>query len=229
MNSSEIAFIRHGAYHQPAEVPSALLPHPLTKEGINHAKEGALELLRCLQSANLEIFETLYCSTSLRAYQTAEILLSELENKTKKKFTLQQSEDLCERSVGAMANLTISEIEKIMEKDSRYEVPQKGWKSRPEFKLPYKGAESLIEAGVRVGSFVKDRISSLKTRKLIIFVGHGAAFRFAAYHLGHWDIKTASAHSMYHGRPVLLKYENQKLVHNLGEWKKRKSTEVPKD
>ncbi|MCR9203391.1 MAG: phosphoglycerate mutase family protein [Halobacteriovoraceae bacterium] len=229
MNSSEIAFIRHGAYHQPKNVPSALLPHPLTEEGIKQAKDGAKELLKLVKNVGLEVHPSLFSSTSLRAYQTATYIKEELEKAFNNEFHLKQSNRLCERSVGPMANLTVKEIETILEKDPRYEVPDTGWKSTPHFRLPYPGAESLYEAGDRVARFVREQVKDSNTKKLILFIGHGASFRFAAHHLGHWDIETARAHSMFNGRPVLLKLSKEKLIHNVGEWKKRLAKDEPRD
>lgn len=229
MNSFEIAFIRHGAYHQPKNVPSALLPHPLTEEGLQQARDGAKELIKLVKKAHLEIHHTLFTSTSLRAFQTATAIKLELEKVFYNEFHLKQSNKLCERSVGPMANLTVKEIEDILDKDPRYEVPDSGWKSTPHYRLPYPGAESLYEAGDRVARFVREQVKDSNTKKLIIFVGHGASFRFAAHHLGHWDIETARAHSMFYGRPVLLKLDKEKLIHNMGEWKKRLAKDEPRD
>jgi len=233
MDLSPIVLIRHGAYHQPKGVPSALLPHPLTSEGQEHAKAGAKELLDISQKENLSLHPTIFSSTSLRAWETASLIKSVLEKETKTQFEIQTADDLCERSVGPMANLTVEEIESVLEKDPRFEVPASGWKSTPDYRLPYPGAESLMMAGNRVANFIKGTLQKMKTQnELVLFVGHGASFRFASHHLGLWDVETARAHSMFYGKPVPLKW-NQEILTQFtpyqDNWKKRLAHDEPKD
>jgi 2,3-bisphosphoglycerate-dependent phosphoglycerate mutase len=225
MKTTTIALIRHGAYHQPEGVPSALLPHPLTEEGHDQAKAGARELKQLLEENKLSAHSTLYSSTSLRAYQTGTLIREFLELSG----DLETTDGLCERSVGPMANLTVSEIEEVLRKDPRYEVPKPGWKSTPNFKLPYPGAESLLEAGKRVADTILEKTSQTNTKNCTIFVGHGASFRFACYHLGLWSVEEAQAHSMFYGRPVLLRLENGTLKNVGGSWKVRDKSQAPKD
>lgn len=226
MKKSSFAFIRHGAYHQPTGVPSARLPHPLTEEGMAHSVAGAKELEALLNQHQLSLNPEIHCSTLLRAFQSASIYKEELEKLFSLEITIKQSEELCERGLGAMANLTVREIEDVLAKDPRFEDPPVGWKSSTHYKLPYHGAESLYEAGKRVADYVRE---NLKEDQLTLFIGHGASMRFAAVHLGLWNEEKAHAHSMFYARPVLHHYENQKMTHFAGEWKIRKPKESPKD
>lgn len=225
MKATTIALIRHGAYHQPAGVPSALLPHPLTEEGFEQAKAGAFELKSLLDEQGLQLNKEFFSSSALRAYQTALTIKETLNLKE----DLISNDALCERSVGAMANLTVSEIEEVLKKDPRFDLPAPGWKSTPDYKLPYPGAESLLEAGLRVANFIKEKAKSNREDSCTVFVGHGASIRFACYHLGLWSIETAKAHSMYYGRPILLKLEENKLTTLAGTWKIRDMSRAPKD
>lgn len=58
---------------------------------------------------------------------------------------------------------------------------------------------------------------------LKIFVGHGAAFRHAAVHLGLLTTEQAVALSMYHCRPVFFeRLQENRWQHVGGDWKIRK-------
>ena len=116
MKNALIVFARHGAYHQPQGVPSALLPHPLTEQGFEQAKEGAQELLKIIEQKSLPLPKKLFCSTSLRAYQTAQVYAEQLSSQLNRELNIIQSDQLCERSVGPLANLTVEQIEDIISK-----------------------------------------------------------------------------------------------------------------
>ena len=65
---------------------------------------------------------------------------------------------------------------------------------------------------------------------LHLFVGHGAAFRHAAYRLGVMSLEDVRRHSMYHAVPVVLEFRpDGTWRHAAGEWKVRKSADVPMD
>ena len=77
MDTTTSAFavlLRHGHYEQPEGVPSAWLPHPLTARGREQAA-SAIELVRaCLEDAGVALAPTIYCSSLLRAFETAQIV-----------------------------------------------------------------------------------------------------------------------------------------------------------
>jgi 2,3-bisphosphoglycerate-dependent phosphoglycerate mutase len=55
-----------------------------------------------------------------------------------------------------------------------------------------------------------------------VFVGHGAAFRYAAFHLGALELDRVAALSMHHGRPVFLQSgADGRWRHVAGDWKLR--------
>ena len=218
------ALIRHGDYQQLPKVPSAYQPFGLNEKGRKQALSAASELIELAADNACQLVDEIDCSVLQRAWQTASII-QENGSMFEKVTTF---EALCERCVGSVANLTVSQIEKILAEDPRYNTPPPGWKSQSDYCLPFPGAESLITAGQRVADHLKKRMQQLAEREnknlIKVFVGHGAAFRHAAYHLGALDFESIASLSMYHGKPVLLKYQaDQNWLHCGGNWKKRKA------
>ncbi len=220
MNGPVIAILRHADYEQPADVPSAWLPHPLTEGGVRQAQDAA-SLVRDFARANdLTIDPVIDASHMLRAWQTADILRGRLELQSVEEF-----EALAERSVGAVANLTTGEIEELLFADPRYDTPPAGWKSDTDYQLPFQGSESLFQAGERVAQHIMGRESGMSPSQLKIIVGHGASLRHAAMHLGILNRENVGRVSMFHAKPVFLAREGgwQKVG---GAWKPRNNNEV---
>jgi len=216
------ALIRHGDYQQLAETPSALQPFPLTEIGRQQAKQAALDIsLQCV-AQNWQINPIIASSKLLRAWQTADILAKDL---LANKSIIQEYIELAERQVGSVANLSVTQIEQIISADPRYDSLPKNWKSNSHFCLPFQGAESLLEAGQRVAACLEQQMQALipqKQDQLQIFVGHGAAFRHAAYHLGVLHFEQIAQLSMYHCQPVYIERQsNGRWQHIVGDWKVR--------
>jgi 2,3-bisphosphoglycerate-dependent phosphoglycerate mutase len=217
------ALTRHGDYHQLVDTPSAHQPFPLTEKGIIQSKTVAQELLQLSQEFNCVINPAIVSSELLRAWQTADIIRASLGDAA---LMVEQHTDLAERCVGSAANLSISEINRIIEQDPRYQALPKNWKSDSFFCLPFQGAESLMLAGRRVADLLIAEMQALhtqsKTNQLKIFVGHGAAIRHAAYHLGILKQEQIAQLSMYHCRPLYFEYlDNAQWRHVAGNWKIR--------
>jgi 2,3-bisphosphoglycerate-dependent phosphoglycerate mutase len=87
------------------------------------------------------------------------------------------------------------------------------------------GAESLLEAGERVAGHLSHSMAALppdEHDRVKLFVGHGAAFRHAAWHLGVLEFGQIRQLSMYHCQPVMLEYlPDGQWRHFAGEWKVR--------
>ena len=132
---------------------------------------------------------------------------------------------LAERSVGSVANLTIQQIEDIVNVDPRYDPLPEGWKSDSRFCLPFQGAESLLQAGERVAGHLKKTMQRLGERAtqdtVQVFVGHGAAIRHAAYVLGVLRFEDIAELSMFHAEPVYVEYRETGWKHVAGDWKIR--------
>lgn len=225
------AIVRHGDYHQLAGAPSAHQPYPLNISGKKHAAEAASIIDEIQQKNGWSIATEIDCSQMLRAWQTADIIAQTLDSQHQ--FKLQSFDELAERCVGSAANLTAEQIVKIIHDDPRFDELPQNWKSNSEFLLPLQGAESLLDAGKRVAEHLIRRLSMLSDNApdtLKLFVGHGAAFRHAAFHLGVMEYDDIARLSMFHGRPVFIEFfADGHWTHIAGEWKIRKMNSEYRD
>ena len=230
MSSVFAAFIRHGDYHQLPEVPSAHQPFPLNAEGETQADAGGRKLVRLIRERAWNLEPEIDASKMQRAWQTAHRIAEVLREEDMGDLHISCFDALAERCVGAAANLTVGRIEEIVRQDPRYPAPPPGWKSDSRYRLPMQGAESLIQAGERVALHVERRMAELASEgdgpRLKLFVGHGAAFRHAAFHLGILGLDQVAALSMFHGESVVFeRLGERRWRHVAGEWKQR----TPKD
>ena len=115
-------------YRQRKGVPSALQPFPLTARGETQAQTCGEELAALIARDGLTLDPIVHCSCQLRAWQTARIACDVLAGHGHEVEILQTSA-LAERSVGSAANLTLEEIEAILEADPRFEAPAAGLES----------------------------------------------------------------------------------------------------
>ena len=218
--------VRHGDYHQLANTPSAHQPFALTAKGIEQAKQAGAAISSLLGSHQCVLSESIDSSRLLRAWQTANVIIESVQQRIPASAKVESFDALAERGVGSVANLTIEQIENIVRQDPRYEELPPDWKSDSHFQLPLQGAESLLQAGQRVATHLEQRMRELEqqaqTDTMKLFVGHGAAFRHAAYHLGVLELNQVRSLSMYHAQPVVLEYQASKgWFHIDGEWKPR--------
>ena len=228
MNPQFVALVRHGAYRQITDAPSALQPFPLTEAGRRHAGQSADHLQAFSNQHAIPIATTIHSSPLLRAWQTAEAITQILPGR----WQIVEDARLCERAVGSVANLTIDTIEQIVANDPRYDPLPRGWKSDSDFRLPFPGAESLLEAGQRVATYLTDTMQRQGNApsSLHIVVGHGAAFRHAAHHLGVLSREEVGAVSMYHDQPVFLRLDPGRQWRLAGgKWKPRRTTDTHTD
>lgn len=223
-DSTVIALLRHADYHQPEGVPSALLPYPLNERGFEQVAAAIPMLQDYATAQRLDFVPEIDSSTLLRAWQTASLIAEGLSLGQVRALVVQESEALAERSVGAVANLTVSEIEKLLDDDPRYEVPPLNWKSDSHYRLPFSEAESLMEAGARVAAHVTaamDQLASEDRGGLKIIVGHGASIRHAAVHLGLMALTDVGKYSMYHATPLFVTRRGDGWHQVGGRWKVR--------
>lgn len=224
------AFIRHGDYLQMPQTPSAWQPFPLNKNGEKQAQQGAVKLASLLSKYSCMLDPVVDCSNLLRAWQTADIFSKHLRDYFPSAPEINSCDALAERSVGSAANLSIQQIEAVLAADPRFESPPKNWKSDSHYCLPLQGAESLMQAGNRVETHVRDWCNkSAKENHLKLFFGHGAAFRHAAFNLGIFNFEKIAALSMYHAEPILFKVDNGEFTHIDGNWKVRQKSDTAID
>ena len=220
------AIVRHGAYRQLPDTPSAHQPFPLLETGEQQARAAAVSLRDLLEAQALALCAQVNSSQLLRAWQTARVMVQQLHDLFPGSPRITAFDELAERSLGSAANLTIPQIEAIVREDPRFPELPPDWKSNSRFRLPLQGAESLLQAGERVASHLHSQMAALAETAdadtLKLFIGHGAAFRHAAYHLGVLEFADIRRLSMHHARPVLLEYRAQgPWRHVGGEWKIR--------
>jgi broad specificity phosphatase PhoE len=219
------ALVRHGDYQQLPDTPSAHQPFPLNSEGETHAREGAQVLHDMIVQNGWTLEPFIDSSRMLRAWQTATIFADRLAGLAASAPSVESYDALAERGVGCLANLTSAQIEAVLQQDPRFSDPPADWKADSHYRLPLQGAESLLEAGERVAGHLSQSMQALppgEGDRVKIFVGHGAAFRHAAYHLGVLALEQLRQLSMFHCQPVLIEYlPGGQWRHIGGEWKVR--------
>ena len=219
------ALVRHGGYQQLPDTPSAHQPFPLNSEGEIHARDGAQVLHDMIVQNGWTLEPFIDSSRMLRAWQTATVFADRLAELAASKPSVESYDALAERGVGCLANLTSAQIEAVLQQDPRFSDPPADWKADSQYRLPLQGAESLLEAGERIAAHLSQSMEALQPDdhdRIKIFVGHGAAFRHAAYHLGVLALEQLRQLSMFHCQPVLLEYlPGGQWRHIGGEWKAR--------
>ena len=221
LSDAYVALVRHADYRQQPDTPSAWQPWPLSRLGDQQCIEGVDELRQIIRDCALPTPLEIHSSSLLRAWQTAQTFASALQIPPD---AITSTDQLTERSVGSVANLTLADIEQAIALDPRYEKPPENWKSSPHYRLPFPGAESLKQAGERVANYIEQTIRRPSdSNQLHIFVGHGASLRHAAWHLGVFSEGEVARHSMFHARPIILRHTGGKWLKAHGEWKPRQS------
>lgn len=228
------ALVRHADYQQLADAPSAHQPFALTASGEAQARAAAHALTAILDERSWSLAPEVDCSQLQRAWQTARLIIDDLPDRLASKLTLIEFAAMAERSVGIAANLSLEQIEAVIAGDPRYAAPPANWKSDSDYRLPLPGAESLMESGERVAAHIEQRMRHLADGTVVdtvkLFVGHGAAFRHAAFTLGVLDRPQIARLSMHHAVPVYLEYlRGAGWRHVGGEWKTRDHIAPPPD
>lgn len=236
MANRVLAWIRHGEYAQPPGVPSAHLPHGLTSRGREQAALAARVVWQHATAHGLRVDPVVDCSRLRRAWETADVMARELERLGNSKLVVREFDALMERSLGAAANLTLDQIEAVLAADPRFEPAPPGWKRDANYRLPLPGAESLAQAGERVVRHVRSRMRALEgdaaaspPTSLVLFVGHGGAFRHAASQLGLLAPADVQRVSMDYGTPMFFEFHpghdddpsSERWRRVAGDWRER--------
>ncbi|MBK1635776.1 histidine phosphatase family protein [Rhodovulum adriaticum] len=226
-----LALVRHGAYHQRPGAPSARQPYPLTDAGQAQATQCGADLADLIAAHGLTLDPVIHSSCQLRAWQTAAGIAEALRARDHAVREIRETPSLAERGLGSAANLTVAEIEAVLAADPRHAPPPTGWKADSHYRLPLEGAESLMQAGARVARYLQHRVGrDGRPGQVTVCVGHGAAFRHAAHHLGLLAFDDIARLSMFHARPLLFCYSPRgKWRHFAGSWKVRPPKDDPKD
>jgi 2,3-bisphosphoglycerate-dependent phosphoglycerate mutase len=228
------ALVRHADYQQLVDTPSAHQPFALTADGEAQARAAAHALIAILDERSWSLAPEVDCSQLQRAWQTARLIIDALPGRLAPEMMLTEFAAMAERSVGIAANLTLKQIEAVIAGDPRYASPPTNWKSDSDYRLPLPGAESIMESGERVAAHIEQRMQQLAEGTDVdtvkLFVGHGAAFRHAAFKMGVLDRPQIARLSMHHAVPVYLEYlHGAGWRHVGGEWKPRDHIPPPPD
>ena len=219
------ALIRHGDYQQLPDTPSAHQPYPLNPRGEIQAQEGAQILYDTVTRNGWSLVPAIDSSRLLRAWQTATLMAARLAELSSFTPRIESYDALAERDVGCLANLSITQIEDVLRQDPRFPDPPADWKADSEYCLPLQGTESLLQAGERVAAHLLQSMAAVPPDdhdRVKVFVGHGAAFRHAAFHLGVLEFGQLRQLSMFHCQAVMLEYMSDgHWRHVEGDWKVR--------
>ena len=233
MAKSIALLLRHADYDQIPDTPSAHQPYGLNDKGRTQTKQAITLLEQIAQEYDAVFHPVIDSSSLLRSWQTAQIIMQQIDGIER----INTYDTLTERSVGSAANLTIQQIETLLEQDPRFNAPPNDWKSNSDYCLPFPGAESLMMAGKRVADHLSHAMTDLISaapeetcNTIKLFIGHGAAFRHAACHLGILQREQLRELSMYHVKPIVFAVDqNGSWQHITGEWKVRNNTEQVMD
>lgn len=217
------ALVRHGRHRDPPGAVRAHVECALTWQGYEEACVLSDGLVARADRYNLALHPVIDCSRMLCSWQTASIAAKDLSSKTGADFSVRESDALSERSFGAAANLTTEEIEAALAVDPRYQPLPSHWQTQSDFRLPFQGAESLLDAGRRAAQHIDGVLAELATEvaanTMKVFIGHSAAFRYAAVALGILDVDAAANASIGHCRAVLLeRLEGGRWAQVGGDW-----------
>jgi 2,3-bisphosphoglycerate-dependent phosphoglycerate mutase len=224
------ALIRHADYQQLPDTPSAHQPFALSKKGQEQSRLAGIALRDVIRENQWNLVNEVDSSQQLRAWQTAQLICEQLADHNTDTICITGYDDLAERGLGSANNLSMQQIEAVINEDPRFPSLPSNWKTNSKFCLPLQGAESLMQAGQRVASHLIQQMSRLANSthsdSLKLFIGHGGAFRHAAYLLGVLDYEQIAALSMYHAQPVFLQYHNEtSWQHIAGNWKIRNTSD----
>jgi 2,3-bisphosphoglycerate-dependent phosphoglycerate mutase len=181
------------------------LPYGLNAKGIGQARDAAYRIAELVQEHGWQLHPVIDTSRMRRAAETATVMAEELAARVGVDLNVQEFDALAERGLGALANLDVATIERLVREDARFEPLPEGWKSSSAFRLPVQGAESLLDAGQRVFEHVDALCRQLMPSQLKLCVGHGAAFRHAAYKMDVLALDQLPLLSMHHAQPIVFR------------------------
>jgi 2,3-bisphosphoglycerate-dependent phosphoglycerate mutase len=224
-----VALIRHGDYRQLPDTPSAHQPFALTARGESQATACGDAIAGLLQRHGWSLAPVIDASVLLRAWQTASLIAERLRDLGLGAPCVEAFEALTERGLGIAGNLSLQQIAAVVEQDPRIAPLPPDWKADSRFRLPLPGAESLLDTGRRVAAHLLERFPVTPSDRpvLKLFVGHGAAFRHAAYHLGALKSDELSRLSMHHAEPVVFQVHDGAWTRIAGHWKRRPGDDAP--
>ena len=194
---------------------------------VDLAENGKLEAKRSgqfIKNENIEI-NLYFSSFQLRAINTLKIIQSELKDYK----AVKKAWELNERHYGALTGLNKDEMREKLGEDKVYQF-RRSWNLRPEpldKKNPYHplnietykeipvekipNTESLKDTYERVIKFYSKEIED-KISKNILISAHGNSIRALCKYLFNLDDNEISKLEIPTGNPLLIKFENNKIL-----------------
>lgn len=203
--------VRHGHFERPDGTASAHSLLPLSATGHAQAAAEVRTIAEMCAEQGLAIDRRIESSQLLRAWQTANVLAEGLAAHTGEEHHVIQRDEMIERGLGSGANLTFDRIADLVKADPRLGALPEGWRRMPEFRLPFPGAESLMDAGKRTAARIDQSLESIPEddpRDVArLFVAHSGCLRHAAVVLGALDVRDVAGLSMDFVQAVLVERE----------------------
>ena len=195
-NLSYLVLIRHGQSEwNEKNLFTGWKNPPLTEKGIEEAELAG----RRIKNLNID-FSHYFTSTLIRAQETGEIILNQLE---KEKIIKTRSQNLNERDYGDLSGLNKDEAKKEWGEDQVHI-----W--RRSFDIPPPGGESLKDTADRVLPYFEEEIKPLVEQgNNILICAHGNSLRSLVMSLEEISPSEIVKVEIGTGEPILFSYSTE--------------------
>jgi len=195
-NLSYLVLIRHGQSEwNEKNLFTGWKNPPLTEKGIEEAELAGIRI----KNLNID-FSHYFTSALIRAQETGEIILNQLE---KEKITKTRSQNLNERDYGDLSGLNKDEAKKEWGEDQVHI-----W--RRSFDIPPPGGESLKDTADRVLPYFEEEIKPLVEQgNNILICAHGNSLRSLIMSLEEISPSEIVKVEIGTGEPILFSYSTE--------------------
>ena len=195
-NLSYLVLIRHGQSEwNEKNLFTGWKNPPLTEKGIEEAELAGIRI----KNLNID-FSHYFTSALIRAQETGEIILNQLE---KEKITKTRSQNLNERDYGDLSGLNKDEAKKEWGEDQVHI-----W--RRSFDIPPPGGESLKDTAERVLPYFQEEIKPLVEQgNNILICAHGNSLRSLIMSLEEISPSEIVKVEIGTGEPILFSYSTE--------------------
>ena len=195
-NLSYLVLIRHGQSEwNEKNLFTGWKNPPLTEKGIEEAELAGIRI----KNLNID-FSHYFTSELIRAQETGEIILNQLE---KEKIIKTRSQNLNERDYGDLSGLNKDEAKKEWGKDQVHI-----W--RRSFDIPPPGGESLKDTADRVLPYFEEEIKPLVEQgNNILICAHGNSLRSLIMSLEEISPSEIVKVEIGTGEPILFSYSTE--------------------
>ena len=195
-NLSYLVLIRHGQSEwNEKNLFTGWKNPPLTEKGIEEAELAGIRI----KNLNID-FSHYFTSALIRAQETCEIILNQLE---KEKITKTRSQNLNERDYGDLSGLNKDEAKKEWGEDQVHI-----W--RRSFDIPPPGGESLKDTADRVLPYFEEEIKPLVEQgNNILICAHGNSLRSLIMSLEEISPSEIVKVEIGTGEPILFSYSTE--------------------